>query len=143
MLREDIAQYVATIPATLQDKHGLCTVEFVVAERKAFLSKKKLTYRAQFRIDDEKRQLRFTEMLKESGSGVSAGGDDLGPGFGFKKETTKTGTGPREGTIEEQSRLFGKEYSVSFDVAKIRTSIEALATKAGYAFSYQLTARGL
>ncbi|MEW5825905.1 MAG: hypothetical protein AB1778_03660 [Candidatus Bipolaricaulota bacterium] len=143
MLREDIAQYAATIPATLEEKRGLCTVEFVVAERKAFLSKKRLTYRAQFRIDDEKRELRFTEMLMESGSGVSAGGDDLGPGFGFKKETHKTGAGPREGTIEEQSRLFGKEYSVSFDVAKTRAFVENAATLAGYRFAYHLTARGL
>jgi hypothetical protein len=143
MLMEEIAKLAATIPAALQEKRGLYTIEFVIAERKAFLSKKKLTYRAQFRVDDEKKELRFTERLKESGSGVSAGSEDLGPGFGFKKEAYKTGAGPREGTIEEQSRLFGKQYSISFDVAKIRASIEALATRAGYAFAYQLTARGL
>ncbi|MHB1324864.1 MAG: hypothetical protein ACYC0L_01460 [Thermoleophilia bacterium] len=36
---------------------------------------------------------------------------DMSPGFGFKKETYKTGAGPREGTIEEQSTLFG--YSIT------------------------------
>ena len=38
-----------------------------------------------------------------AGSGVSAGDS----GFGFKKETYKTGKGTREGSIEEQSTLFG------------------------------------
>jgi hypothetical protein len=143
MLMEDIAKFAATIPATLEEKRGLYSIEFVVAERKAFLSKKRLTYKAQFRIDDEKRALRFTEHLKESGAGVSSGGDDMGPGFGFKKETYKTGTGPREGKIEEQLRLFGKEYSYTFDAATVRTAVEQMASKAGYSFAYELTAHGL
>lgn len=143
MLAKQIEEFASAIPAAIEEKRGLYSIEFVVAERKAFLSKKRLTYRAQFRIDDEKRELRFTELLKESGAGVSSGGDDLGPGFGFKKETYTTGAGPREGTIEEQSRLFGKDYSYTFDVAKIRAFVEDAATKAGYAFTYHLTARGL
>ncbi len=143
MLRDEIVQFVAAIPTRLEEKGGLYSFVFVVAERKALLSKKKLTYSAQFRIDDEKREVRFTEMLKESGGGFSSGSDDLGPGFGFKKETYKTGAGPREGSIEEQSCLFAKQYKYAFDVAKIRTSIESLATKAGYRFAYQLTAHGL
>jgi hypothetical protein len=143
MLIKGIEEFASTIPAAVEEKRGLYSIQFVVAERKLLLSKKRLTYRAQFRIDDEKRELRFTEMLKESGSGVSAGGDDLGPGFGFKKETYKTGAGPREGTLEEQSRLFAKDYAYTFDFASVRTSIEDLAAKAGYRFAYQLTARGL
>ncbi|MHB8159666.1 MAG: hypothetical protein ACYDGS_04125 [Thermoleophilia bacterium] len=65
-------------------------------------------------LADGVRTIRFSEMLKESGSGVSGGGGfdgDMSPGFGFKKETYKTGAGPREGTIEEQSTLFG--YSIT------------------------------
>jgi hypothetical protein len=87
MLSDEIAKFVEGIPATLQEKRGVYSVEFAVAERKAFLSKKKLTYNARFRIDEDKKELRFTEMLKESGSGVSSGNGGLGPGFGFKKET--------------------------------------------------------
>jgi len=143
MLSDAIAKFVEGIPGTLQEKRGIYSVEFTVAERKAFLSKKKLTYSARFRIDEDKKELRFTEMLKESGSGVSSGDSDFGPGFGFKKETYKTGTGQREGSIEEQSKLFGAQYSYAFDFSKVRAFIERETVKAGYAFKYQITSLGL
>jgi hypothetical protein len=43
----------------------------------------------------EEKEVRFTEMLKESGSGLSSGGfdHDSPSGFGFKKGTYKTGMG--------------------------------------------------
>ena len=82
-------------------------------------------------------------MLKESGSGVSSGGDDISPGFGFKAETYKTGAGPREGTITEQSQYFGKQYSYSYDFSAIRTWVEQAATAAGYTFNYTVTSAGL
>ncbi len=138
-----IKAFVEGIPAILREKRGVYSVEFTVAERKAFLSKKKLTYRAQFRIDDDKKELRFTEMLKESGSGASSGDSDLGPGFGFKKETYKIGAGPREGSIEEQSKLFGAQYRYAFDFSKVRAFIESETANAGYAFKYQITSIGL
>jgi hypothetical protein len=138
-----IKAFVEQIPATLGEKRGVYSVEFAVAERKAFLSKKKLSYSARFRIDEDKKELRFTEILTESGSGISSGADEPGPGFGFKKETYKMGMGPREGSIEEQSRLFGAQYSYTFDFSKVRTFIENEAAKAGYAFKYQITPLGL
>ena len=138
-----IKTFVEEIPATLGEKRGVYSVEFTVAERKAFLSKKKLSYSARFRIDEDKKELRFTEMLKESGSGAYSGDSNLGPGFGFKKETYKMGMGPREGSIEEQSRLFGTQYSYTFDFSKVRTFIENEAAKVGYAFKYQITPLGL
>jgi len=85
-------------------------------------------------------------MLKESGSGFSTGGgldDGISTGFGFKKEVYKTGTGGREGTIEEQSRLFGKDYSYKFEFKGIRKKIEELAQSSGYTFKYQITSIGI
>lgn len=83
-------------------------------------------------------------MLKESGSGLSMGGlDEPTPGFGFKAQTYKTGFGPREGTIEEQSELFGKKYSYSFDFSVLRGRIEKAASDNGYSFRYQITSLGL
>jgi hypothetical protein len=139
MLVDEIKKFVKGIPATLKEKRGVYSVEFTVAERRVFLSKKKLTYSAKFRVDEDNKELRFTEMLKESGSGVSSGDS----GFGFKKESYKTGTGPREGSIEEQSKLFGAQYSYTFDFSTVRTFIEEQAIKAGYAFKYQITPLGL
>jgi len=143
MLIQRLQDYAKTIPADLKEKKGVHTLEFTVAERKVFLSKKKLTYSAKFRIDDDKKALKFTEMLKESSSGMSSGDSDFGPGFGFKKETFKTGMGPREGVIEQQSELFGKQYSYTFDFKKVRSTIEEAALQEGYAFSYQVTPAGL
>ena len=143
MLLDDIKTIVAAIPAGLKEKNGLYSFEFTVAERKAFLSTKKLAYRAAFRIDEARKELRFSEMLKETGSGLSTGSDGMSPCFGFKAETYKTGTGPREGGIAEQSNLFGKQYKYSFDYSIIRKEIEVAAVKAGYGFKYQITAVGL
>ena len=143
MLLDDIKAIVAAIPAGLEEKKGIYSFEYTVAERKAFLSTKKLTYRAAFRIEEAQKELRFSEMLKESGSGISSGDGGLSPGFGFKTETYKIGTGSREGSIAEQSVLFGKKYSYSFDYSKIRKEIEDAAVKASYGFKYQLTTAGL
>jgi hypothetical protein len=143
MLIDEIKKIASEIPAELKEKKGIFSIEYTVAERKVMLSKKKLYYEAKFRIDEVKKELRFTEMLKESGSGFSSGDSDLSPGFGFKAETYKTGTGGKEGNIKEQSDLFRKQYSYTFDFSKIRNLIEAEATKAGYTFKYQITSMGL
>jgi len=143
MLTDDLKTYAKSIPAELKEKKGTYTLEFTVAERKLLFSRKKLTYSAKFRIDEEEKELRFTEVLKEASSGMSSGDSDFGPGFGFKKESFKTGTGPREGIIEQQSELFGKQYTYTFDFKTVRTSIEEAATAAGYALKYQITPVGL
>jgi len=143
MLLDDIKTIIAAVPAQLKENNGLYSFECTMAERRVFLSTRKLTYRAVFRLDDAKKELRFSEMLKESGSGIGASDGDFSPGFGFKAETYKTGTGPREGSIAEQSILFGKQYSYRFDYSKIRKAVEDAATKAGYSFKYQLTPVGL
>ena len=143
MLVDEIKEFVEGIPATLKEKRKVYSVKFTVAERRVFLSKKKLTYSAKFRVDEDKKELRFTETLTESGSGISAGDSDVGPGFGFKKESYKTGIGPREGSIKEQSELFGEQYSCTFDFSRVRTSIERLAIDAGYTFKYQIIPLGL
>lgn len=143
---EGIKELADTIDAELKEKKGVWTMKAVIAERKAFLSRKKLEYIAKFRIDDGAKTIRFSEMLKESGSGVSAGGgidSDMSPGFGFKKETYKTGAGPREGTIEEQSNLFGKQFDYRFDFKEIRGVMEKIAADNGYSLSYSITPAGI
>jgi hypothetical protein len=137
-LIDDIRGMAGSIGAELKEKKGAYTLTLVVAERKAFLSKKRLEYIAKFRVDDVARELRFTEMLKETGSGISSGSEDISPGFGFKAETYKTGAGPREGSITEQSDYFGQQYSYSYDWSAIRTWMEQAAQAAGYVFSYSI-----
>jgi hypothetical protein len=138
MLFDDIKAVVSAIPTELQDKNGVYSFEFTLAERKALLSNKKLVYRASFRLDEPARALRFTEMLKESGSGL-ASGDGISPGFGFKRETYNTFSGERKGGIAEQSGFFGKQYKYDFDYSRIRKQFEEAARGAGYAFDYRIT----
>jgi hypothetical protein len=142
-LVNEINRIAAENSADLKESKGAYTLECVVAERKGFLSRKKLVYRARFIIDEDNKELRFTESLKESGWGLSSGDADLSPGFGFKKETYKQGLGPKEGTIEEQSRLFGEKYQYKFELGKIRKAIEEQAKILGYKFSYHITALSL
>lgn len=145
---DEIKAYVNEFGADLSEKKGIWDFSKLIAERKAFLSKKKLTYSAKFRIDEDSKTLKFTEMLAEKGSGLSSGGDfdggmGMSPGFGFKTESYKTGVGGREGSIQEQSNLFGKDYSYDFDYKEVRAKFEELAKKSGYQFKYQITPIGL
>jgi hypothetical protein len=144
-LMESIKAVAATIPAEIKGgKNDTYEFEYVVAERKAFLSKKKLVYKAEFRLDNNNRKMHFTEMLKESGFGLSSGGDDMdmSPGVGFKKGTYKVGMQGREGTIEEQSKLFGKDYNYNFDFGVIRNKFKGIAEDFGYAFEYHIIGLG-
>jgi hypothetical protein len=119
-------------------------VKLVIAEQKSLLSKKKVEYSAKFKVEDDERVVRFFEMLKESGSGMSDGdAGDVGGGWGFSKETYKTGAGGREGNIEAQGSLLGKKFAFTFDYGRIRTGAQAIAERNGYRFEYQLTAKGL
>ncbi len=138
MLYDDLKSIVSALPAQLAEKNGLFTFDFTVAQRKAFLSNKKLVYRASYRIDDSKRELRFCEMLKETGSGL-ASSDGVSPGFGFKVETYNTLSGARKGGIAEQSNYFGKQYKYAFDYSAIREKFEQAAAGAGYRFDYSVT----
>jgi hypothetical protein len=139
-----IQSYVKTLSAELKESKGIYELMIVIAERKAFLANQKLQYQAKFRIDDNQKMLRFTELLKESGSGMSTGSDiDSSTGFGFKTETYKSGSGGREGTLEEQSALFGKKYEYRVNFKDIRKGFEEIAREEGYQFQYQLTAKKL
>lgn len=143
-LQEEIKQVFAAFMAKITETNGLFTAEYIVAERTSFLSKKKLVYSAKYRIDAARREVRFTELLRESGSGLSGGGGfDSSPGFGFRTETYSTGVGPREGTIEEQSNLFGAKYNYTFDFKAVRDAVERKAQNAGFTFRYQISSLGL
>jgi len=123
------------------EKKGVWDFSATIAERKAFLSKKKLNYTAKMRIDENTKVVKFSEMLIEAGSGLSSGGgldDGMSTGFGFKTESYNTFKGARQGTIEEQSTLFGKDYSYNFDFKEARLKVKDIVEKAGYQFEYQI-----
>lgn len=129
----------------IEQKDGTFLLEAKIAERKVLVQKKTLMYKAHLRVDDQKKVVRFFEILKETAFGMSSGGDamDISPGFGFKMETYKVAGKAREGNIEEQSKLFGKEYKYSFDWANVRKTVEEKAREAGYSLSVVLNERSI
>lgn len=138
---EEIKKTLESYNGKWQEKNNVWEFSTVIAERKAFLSKKKLTYFAKMKIDDNGKLITFSEMLMEAGSGFSSGGGfDVGmsTGFGFKAETYNTFGKARQGTITEQSDLFGKKYQYQFDYSEVRSKVQAIATTAGYKFEYQI-----
>lgn len=141
---DDIRTYMAAIPsAAVGTKGDKGEVKLIVAEQKSFLSKKKVEYVAKWSVDDATRTVHFFEMLKESGSGMSAGDGGVGGGWGVSKETYKTGFGGREGTIEQQGSLLGKKFAFTLDYGRVRNDVRAIAERNGYQFSYQITPKGL
>jgi len=135
-LHEEIKAIFSPNPIEGREQKGVVTLECLLAERKSFLSRKRIVYILKYRIDETKREFRFTEMLKESGWGLSGG-------VGFRKTTYRTGGGPREETIEEQSNLFGQRYEYRVDFKAVRAALEEKVRAAGYAFTYKTTPFGL
>ena len=91
------------------EKKGLWDFSATIAERKAFLSKKKLTYSLRLRIDDGVKVVKFSEMLAEAGSGLSSGGDfdsGMSSGFGFKTESYNTFGGKAPGNDQRAISSF-------------------------------------
>ena len=143
-LSEDLAATSASLPVRLApQKDGCLKGEAVLAERKAFLSKKRLTYTCKARVDDSARTIRFWEMLLEKGSGISSGGDDFGPGGGFSAGTYKTSGKELSGSIETASSLFGKDYSYQWDYAAVRTALQQVAAAAGYGWETVLNPKSV
>ena len=120
------------------EKYGL-SFKRVIAERKVFFSTKKLEYSGKIKIDEEKKEVVFSDMLKESGSGLSMGGDsDMSSGFGFSASTYSSGMNGRSGTIEEQSTLFGKKFNYTFNYAELRNKVEDICKQEGFAYKYSI-----
>ena len=144
-LADDITSYLTDLGAETNHKSGRGAAKLVLAEKKSFLSRKKVEYHAKFKVDESARTVHFFEMLKESGAGMSGGDlDDVGGGVGFRKETYRTGGGGgRAGGIEAQGSLLGQRYSFTSDFGQVRSAIEKIVQQQGYQFDYQLTPKGL
>lgn len=83
-LKEKLIEVSKNFPAEFKEQRdGSLILQFVVAERKVFLSKKKLTYKCKTKIDDTEKGVTFFEMLRESSVGLSGGS-----GMGSKKKPT-------------------------------------------------------
>lgn len=122
---------------TWSQKHDAVRLERVIAERKVMLGTAKLTYRATVTIDEARREVAFSELLAERGSGMSSGGDDgESSGFGFGVQTTSYNThrDTIADNIEEQARQYSRQYVLDFPYARVREVVAQIAAAAGYRF---------
>ncbi len=148
--KSSLAEFNKTLPQPFKEARGnLFSLEIIVAERKAFLTKQKLTYNAKIKVYDQPqkglKEVRFFEILKESGAGISSGlSDDFSPGIGFKVEKVKIGLdGTRQGNIKEQSDFFKSKYEYNFNFEQIRENIEKIAINCEYEFKLVFSERQL
>jgi hypothetical protein len=115
-----------------KEKKGVWECKKEIASRKTFLSTKVLHYIAKFRVDDEKKELKFSEMLMEKGSGMDAG-------VGFSSYSYNTSfSKPTQGSIQEQSDQFGKKYEYKFQWGEVSKLVESIAKENGYTFIYSI-----
>jgi hypothetical protein len=140
VLVAEILRYAQAAGFTVQQSAHQLELRRVVAERKAFLSSAKLEYRATISLDGGRRTARLTEMLKESGSGLTSGGGDDGDfgtanGFGFQKTMYNSRTDGIAESIEEQAARFGTKYAPGFPYGDVKGQLGRICVGVGYSFS--------
>jgi hypothetical protein len=136
----EIGRYAQAAGFTVRQSAHQLTLERVVGERKAFLSSAKLEYRATISLDEGRRTARFTELLKESGTGLTSGGGDdgdfgTGTGFGFQKTSYNSRTDGIAESIDEQAARFGTKYAPGFPYAEVKGQLGRICVAAGYSFT--------
>jgi hypothetical protein len=135
-LTDDLAAASAALPVRLSpQKDGSLIGEAVLAERRAFISGKKLTYRCKARVDEASRTVRFWEMLVEMRWGAAGGPDGAGSGASLSAGVPATGGKERPRSIAEVARCFGKDYSYRWDYSAVRASLQRIAVAAGYGWA--------
>jgi len=116
---------------TVNSLEGELKSHKVIAERKGFLglSSNKLEYSNKVKVDESKKEVTFSEMLKETSSGLQMGA-------GVETTSYSTGLNGNSGTIEEQNTQFGKKYNYNFNYSEIREEIKKFVEERGYSFKY-------
>ena len=136
----EILRYAQAAGFSVQQSGHQLTLERVVAERKSFLSTARLEYRATISLDEVRRSARFTEMLKESGAGLTSGGGDDGDlgtatGFSFEKTSHNSRKDGIAESIEEQAARFGTKYAPGFPYSEVKGHIDRVCMAAGYSLT--------
>lgn len=143
MLLEDIKKYLDPFGGSLvEERGGLWVFNYQVADRDTAVNKTSISFTAKFRILDDQKVFRYTEIIKEVSSGLGVGGD-LKMGISTKSEKYKVGTEGREGAVSESSTLAGKSLDYKLDYGAIRQNIKSLAEKNGYKFKYKILPFGI
>ncbi len=131
-----VRREVPNLGETFVRKKDIWELKALLAERKAFLSRKKLFFRAAFQVDEATRSVRYSERLEESGSGFGAGDDIVGAGVRTWK--ISSGKEAQTGEMTEELRLFGEKYAFTFRCEAVREVVKRVAEEEGFAFHYRI-----
>jgi hypothetical protein len=137
-IMKTIRSVITGLPGDFNSDDGLHSLTSVIAERKGFFSRRKLTFTARFRVNEETREVIYNETLVEKKSGLGAGTGEGISGFGFRKWKTASGPGGLEGVLEEQSEMFRRKYGFTFRFQQIRDAVRKLVEDEGYTFKHQI-----
>jgi len=140
---EEIKKYLDSFGGSLkEEKSGLWVFNYQVAQRETAINKTTVSFTAKFRIMEDQKLVKYTEIIKEASSGLGVGGD-MPMGIGSRAEAYKVGTEGREGTVSEKSTLAGQTLEYKIDYKEVRNSIKQIAEKNGYKFKYKILPFGL
>jgi len=140
---EEIKKYLDSFGGSLnEEKSGLWVFNYRVAQRETAINKTTVSFTAKFRILDDQKLVKYTEIIKEASSGLGVGGD-MPMGVGTKSEAYKVGAEGREGTVSEKSTLAGQTLEYKIDYKEVRNSIKEIAEKNGCKFKYKILPFGL
>jgi len=110
---------------TWSDPDGAWAMEAALVDAKSMLGKKRVTYSARLRIDDDSKQVRFGDALAEAGLSLAMAGSS--------SETYRQGMGgPPHGRIKEK----GLGWSFEFDRGHAPDVIAKAAAADGCSFEY-------
>jgi len=145
LLIDDISLIASEISAELTEDKGVFTLKYDVGEKGVLITKQNFAYIANFRIDEKKKELRFTEKLNETDYRFSAGADAAKSlGFGFLNKHIKPNVAvPKEATGKKPPEPSVEDDGPVVNFAEIKGMIEAAAVKAGYTYKYKSISFGL
>ena len=140
-LRQTITEMGKTVPGQFEpQKDGSARMEAVIAERKAFLSKKKLDLHLP--LQGRRAGQRSALLRDAQGIGLRRhkrrGQRRDEHGLRLQEGDLQHLRERANGSIEEQSKLFGKDYSYKFDFGTFRGAVRKAAEGAGYRFEVKL-----
>jgi hypothetical protein len=126
------------LPGDFQAEDGLHSLTSVIAERKGFFSRRKLTFTARFRVNEETREVIYNETLVERRIGLGAGIGEGISGFGFRKWKITANPRGLDGTEEGHSQPFGRKDGFTFRFQQVRDAVRKVVEEEGYTFKNQI-----
>ena len=131
-MKEALAEWLRSKGGEVQETGKMLVFTKILGERRLLFLRQRVVFKARFRLDEEKRELRVHEELWERGAGLARE-----TGAGSQKEVCELGK-KREGQISARFSLLSSRFRFEFDHTQFHQELENLAQKFGYTVRYQV-----